>query len=224
MQNVKNKNKIIVLFGVIFFITGILLLLNNYFNEKIDYAYSYMNNLLLNQEETYEIIEEVVNTEDTSSSINEEVIQEETEEKVYVDPYLNYYVGYLEIPKINLNKGFTSIDSEYNTVNKNIEVVKGSTYPDINSGNFMLAAHSGNSYLAYFKNLYKLKIEDFAYITYKGKRYTYKIVNIYEQNKTGKIAIYRDLDKTCLTLITCTKDKKDKQTIYILELQNIGEA
>ena len=225
MQNIQSKNKIVVLLGVILFVCGIFLLLNNYFNEKIDYAYSYMNNLLLqkeNEEELYELEEEVVNNiESTSSSLENETINEEKKEEVYVDPYLNYYVGYIEIPSINLNKGFTNIDSEHNTVSKNVEVVKGSAYPDIENGNFILAAHSGNSYLAYFKNLYKLQNGDMAYITYKSKRYTYKIVNIYEQDKTGKVAIYRDLNKSCLTLITCTKDKKDKQTIYILELDNV---
>ena len=225
MQNIQSKNKIVVLLGVILFICGIFILLSNYFNEKIDYAYSYMNNLLLlkeSEEELYELEEEVVNTiESTSSSLENETIQEEKKEDVYVDPYLKYYVGYLEIPKINLNKGFTNIDSEHNTVSKNVEVVKGSSYPDIEHGNFILAAHSGNSYLAYFRNLYKLQNGDMAYITYNNKRYTYKIVNIYEQDKTGKVAIYRDLNKTCLTLVTCTKDKKDKQTIYILELENV---
>ena len=156
MQSIQSKNKIVVLLGVILFICGIFLLLNNYFNEKIDYAYSYMNNLLLlkeSEEELYELEEEVVNSiESTSSSLeNETVKEEEKKEEVYVDPYLKYYVGYLEIPSINLNKGFTAIDSPYNTVSKNIEVVKGTSYPDAKLGNFILAAHSGNSYLAYFK-------------------------------------------------------------------------
>lgn len=220
MQSLVNKNKIIIFIGISSFTLGFLLLLSNYFNEKIDYAYSYMNNLLYlsqNEEEIIETTEEVDNIEDTSSLLEEEVEQKEE----YIDPYLDYYIGYLEIPNINLNKGFTAIDSPYNTVNKNVEVVKSSDYPDVELGNFILAAHSGSSYLAYFKNLYKLNIGDNAYITYKNKYYTYKIVDIYEQDKTGKIVIYRDLNKTTLTLITCTKDKKDKQTIYILELQDI---
>ena len=100
-------------------------------------------------------------------------------------------------------------------------MVKQSNYPDVLNGNFILAAHSGNSYLAYFKNLYQLTLGDKAYINYKNHRYTYKIVNIYQQEKTGKIAIYRDLNKNTLTLITCTKDSKTQQTIYILELESV---
>lgn len=218
MQNIQSRNKGLVFSGVTLFVIGILLLSSNYLNAKVDNAYSYMNNMLLesNEEEVYEIQEEVEDIVDATSSFVE---LPETEEE-YVDPYLKYYIGTLSIPKINLNKGFTAIDSEYNTVNKNVEVVKGSTYPDM-GGNLILAAHSGTSYLAYFKNLYQLENGDIAYIEYKNKRYTYKIVNIYEQDKTGKIAIYRDTSKTGLTLVTCTKDKKDKQTVYILELQSV---
>lgn len=225
MQNTQNKNRIIVFLGVTLFSCGFFLLTSNYLNEKIDNAYSYMNNLLLDsrEEEIYEIQEEVDNLSDATSSFTEET-PTKTPIKEYVDPYANHYVGKIEIPKINLNKGFTVIDSKYNTVNKNVEVVSGSNYPDVLNGNFILAAHSGTSYLAYFKDLYKLTNGDVAYVTYKNKKYTYKIVNIYEQEKTGKIAIYRDLNKTTLTLVTCTKNSKTKQTIYILELQDVQNA
>lgn len=213
----KLKNKTIITLGVTIFILGILLLTSNYLNQKVDNAYSYMNNLLLNQpEEIIDISEEVVITEEEETTSS--YIETKKEE---VDPYLEYYIGTISIPKINLNKGFVDLNSKYNTVSKNVQIVKGSDYPDVINGNFILAAHSGNSYLAYFKNLYKLELDDLAYITYKNKTYTYKIVNIYEQEKTGQIAIYRNQERTCLTLITCTKDSKTKQTIYILELIDI---
>ncbi len=214
MQN--SQNKIIVVIGTLLIVSGIMILSSNYFNEKLGNAYSHMNSLLLANEEIVELPDEVDNVDESTS-----LIKKEEETKVYVDPYEKYYIGSLEIPKINLNKGFTSMDSPYNSVNKNIEVVKKSSYPDKEKGNFILAAHSGNSYLAYFRNLYQLTIGDKAYVNYKNKKYTYKIVNIYEQEKTGKIAIYRDLDKNTLTLITCTKNSHTKQTIYILELESV---
>ena len=214
MQN--SQNKIIVVIGTLLIVSGIMILSSNYFNEKLGNAYSHMNSLLLANEEIVEIPEEVDSIDESTS-----LIEKEEETKVYVDPYEKYYIGSLEIPKINFNKGFTSLDSPYNSVNKNIEVVKKSSYPDKEKGNFILAAHSGNSYLAYFRNLYQLTIGDKAYVNYKNKKNTYKIVNIYEQEKTGKIAIYRDLDKSTLTLITCTKNSHTKQTIYILELESV---
>lgn len=216
MQN--SQNKVISIISTLLIVAGIIILTNNYFNEKLSNAYSYMNNLLLikEQEEIYDIPEEVDNLDESTSSL-----ENETETKEYVDPYENYYIGSIEIPKINLNKGFTELGSPYNTVNKNVEVVKNSSYPDVKNGNFILAAHSGNSYLAYFRNLYQLNLGDYAYVNYKNHKYTYKIVNIYEQEKTGKIAIYRNLNKNTLTLVTCTKDSRTKQTIYILELESV---
>ena len=90
--------------------------------------------------------------------------------------------------------------------------------PDIQNGNLILAEHSGDSYIAYFRELYRANKGDFVYVTYNGIKYTYKITDIYFQNKTGQIGIYRDYWKTTLTLVTCTKDSDEKQTIYIAEL------
>lgn len=222
MRNSNNKNNLIVSIGVITIFLGISILISNYINEKVDHAYAYMNNLLLESiEENIEIEEEVISIEETTSSFQETTSQivNKTEPS---DPYQNYYIGSLEIEKINLQKGFTAIDSPHNTVSKNVEVVKGSDYPDVKNGNLILAAHSGNSYLAYFKDLYKLSLGDIAIINYNNHKYTYKIVKIYEQNKTGQIVIYRDSNKNCLTLVTCTKDSKTKQTVYILELDSIN--
>ena len=128
------------------------------------------------------------------------------------------YIGYLEIKKINLKQGFLSKNSRYNHVNYNIQLLGPSNYPDKELGNTIIAGHSGNSYLGYFKNLYKLKLGDEAKITYKGYIYNYKIVNIYNVPKTGKVKVVRDYKKTCLTLITCTYKSKTQQTVYILEL------
>ena len=221
MQNIQNKNRFVVFLGVLLFACGFCFLSNNYFNEKVDNAYAYMNNMLLEQIELNNSVEEVDNQEESTSSFEEPQEENKPEKEEYVDPYQKYYIGSIEIPKINLNKGFTDVNSKYNTVNKNVEVIKSSNYPDVAGGNFILAAHSGTSYLAYFKNLYKLEIGDLAYINYNNHRYTYKIVNIYYQEKTGRIAIYRDMTKTCLTLVTCTKNSKTQQTVYILELQTI---
>ena len=177
MQN--SQNKLIIIIGTLLIVSGMIILTSNYFNEKVDNAYTYMNNLLLENTETevLELQEEVATIDETTSSLENMQIEE-----TVTDSYAKYYIGTLEIPKINLNKGFTAIDSPYNTVNKNIEVVKNSNYPDVSKGNFILAAHSGNSYLAYFKNLYQLTLGDEAHVIYKNHKYTYKIVNIHFKN------------------------------------------
>ena len=137
------------------------------------------------------------------------------------DVVTNDYIGYLIIPKINLTKGFLDVRSTENDVEKNILVVDGSNYPDTDRGNLILAGHSGTGWKAFFNELYRLQVSDTAYITYKGKKYVYKITNIYKQPKTGKLAIYRDYDKTTLTLITCTNNDSGTQTIYVAELVSV---
>ena len=99
-------------------------------------------------------------------------------------------------------------------------MVEGSNLPDVENGNLILMAHSGDAYISYFAYLYRLKIGDNAYITYKDKEYKYQVVDIYDVPKNGQVAIKRNYDKTTLTLITCTKNDSTKQTIYILELIN----
>ena len=128
------------------------------------------------------------------------------------------YIGFLEIDKINLRQGFLPKESTYNYIDYHVQVLKVADFPDVVGGNFILAAHSGNSYIAYFHNLYKLTKGDMAKVYYKGKLYRYKIVNIYKEKKDGSVNIYRDSTKTTLTMITCTRNDKTTQTIYIAEL------
>ena len=130
------------------------------------------------------------------------------------------YIGYLEIKKINLKQGLVSKNSYYNNVNRNIQILNTSSYPDEDNGNTILAAHSGTSAISYFKNLYRLEIKDEAKIYYKNKTYTYKLASIYNVPKTGEIYLKRDLYKTTLTLITCTKNSKTEQTVYVFYLEN----
>ena len=180
----------------------------NYVQAKKIIAYDYMSNLFYNGNEVITITEE----EKTNKPIIEEKLPEEV---------TNEYIGYLIIPKINLTKGFLDVRSTENDVEKNILVVDGSNYPDTDRGNLILAGHSGTGWKAFFNELYQLQVGDTAYVTYKEKKYVYRIANIYKQPKTGKLAIYRDYDKTTLTLITCTNNDSGTQTIYIAELTSI---
>ena len=130
------------------------------------------------------------------------------------------YIAYLKIPKINLNKGIVSKNSKFNNVDRNIQTLKESDMPDIKNSNLILAAHSGNSNVSYFKDLNKLEINDNIYIEYNNKEYQYKIVNYYTVEKTGLIDIIRNKNKTTLTLITCIENT-NKQLVIISELYKI---
>ena len=236
-----SKRKSIIL-GFLIIIVGISLVSYNYFLEKKDYAFEYMyEKIYLKSSETPEEIEgeeetpggeeetpggeeETPGGEEETPGGEEETPggEEETpgEEEKQKQPTKKYnYIGYLEIPDVNFKRGFVDINSKDNDVSKNITIISGSSYPNVNKGNFIIAGHSGTGIHSYFKNLYKLKTGAKAIVYYKNVKYTYKIVKIYKQPKTGTIAIYRDYNKTTLTLVTCTKNDKKKQTVYIAELQ-----
>lgn len=198
----------IAVIGSFILLIGGFFLSYNYIQTKKIVAYDYMANVFYQAEEV-EILEQ-----------DGEVKEEQQEE---LGEITNDYIGYLTIPKINLKKGFLDKRSALNNVEQNITVIEGSSYPDVENGNLIIAAHSGSGWKAFFNDLYKLSTGDIAEVSYKNKKYTYKIVNIYKQEKTGKIAIYRNYEKTTLTLITCTNFDKATQTIYIAELQGILE-
>ena len=211
---VKKHNKasrisqnIIAAIGAVIVLIGGFFLSYNFIQSKKIVAYDYMANAFYDGTKI-EIMEE-----------DEE--KEELEEVALPEEVTNEYIGYLNIPKINLTKGFLDYRSTENDVEKNILVVDGSNYPDTKKGNLILAGHSGTGWKAFFNDLYKLTNGDVAIVTYKGKKYTYQIVNIYKQPKTGSLAIYRDYEKTILTLITCTNWDSTSQTVYIAELVNV---
>ena len=208
-QEKRISSSTIAVVGSVIILIGGFFLSYNYIQSKKIIAYDYMANVFYQSEEV-EIL-----TYD--GELEEEQKQEELGE------ITNDYIGYLTIPKINLKKGFLDVRSELNNVEQNITIIQGSSYPDKEKGNLIIAAHSGSGWKAFFNDLYKLSTGDTAEVSYKGKKYTYKIVNIYKQEKTGKIAIYRNYDRTTLTLITCTNFDNATQTIYIAELQNIVE-
>jgi LPXTG-site transpeptidase (sortase) family protein len=192
---------------------GGFFLFNNYVQAKKEIAYDYISNVFYEDDNLQKIKEVIVEQEEKKEEVKEEL----------PESYNDEYIGYLNIPKINLTKGFLDKRSTENDVEKNILVVDGSTYPDVDKGNFILAGHSGTGWKAFFNDLHELNVGDTAYVTYKNKKYIYKITNIYKQSKTGKIAIYRNYDKTTLTLVTCTNNDSKTQTIYISELQSVTD-
>jgi len=211
-KNVNKKEQLIKLVASFIFLTGAFMYIGrigyNYYIELRDYkkAQEFLN---IGKEEV-----EVIKVD-----IDDEDIQEQPKQEEKKTP--NYsYIGVLEIPKINIKRGFLNINDKGNNVNKNLQVIKGSDMPDVKNGNLIIAAHSGNSYISYFKNLYKLSNDDVAYVYFNNIKYTYKVAGKYDVEKTGKVVIHRDNKKNTLTLITCSQTDKTKQIVYILELES----
>ena len=156
------------LFVLIAFFIGTL----DYWDTKKIHAWDSVNTKLFFEQhpEDKEVLEEQI------VQVSEEELPENTTESTNSEPTVaNYYVGYLEIPKINLKRGFAAFGSPYNNVDKNVTILPTSVYPDVELGNFILAGHSGQGSLAFFNDLYKLKHGDQAIVYYKNVKYTFKI-------------------------------------------------
>lgn len=131
----------------------------------------------------------------------------------------NNYTAILEIPKIYLKRGVVNSTKNFQSIWYAISVDKNSVYPD-KVGNFILYAHSGRGNIAFFKNLYKLNINDDVIVYYKGIKYSYKIIDKYDIKKSGKAKIKAGGEHKYITLITCNQARKGYQTIFIGKIAN----
>ena len=209
--NNKIKKSHILLIGSFFIFVGIISLSWNYLSTIKRDIYEDMR-IAMMEESVVEKEEKVI--EDVP--IVEEVSKKEDNNSYVID--YSKYLGVLEIPRIGLKRGFYNTDSKYNNIQYNVTMIGGSTLPDVQNGNLILMAHSGDAYISYFAYLWMLGGGDHAYVTYNGRKYDYQVVNIYNVQKNGVAVIRRNKERTTLTLITCTKDNDSSQTIYILEL------
>ena len=153
---------------------------------------------------------------------NETQMEEYFEEKASPTPMVlstekEDYLGILEIPKINLKRGFYSFSSKKNDVDSNIEVISSDCYPG-NACSFVLASHSGTSSIAFFKHLNELQLKDTATIYYNNTSYDYVLKNIQHVNKNGTISLLQPKESE-LVLTTCNKNNNSLQDIYIFELK-----
>ena len=199
-SKIKRKNKSwLILIGSLIFLSGIGLI-----------TYDYLSNRKIDEKET-ELLEEFYEIEDDIESIEEPQVIEEVKEQVKVN-----YIAVLKIPKIGLERGLVDPNSYLNNVNYNLEWLDGSSMPDEVNGNVIIAGHSGSARISYFRKLDRLEIGDEASIIYNGKTYNYKVVDIYDIEKTGKAEIVKERNTTTLTLITC-RHNTNRQIVVIFK-------
>ena len=144
--NKKTKKRIspsvVAAIGTIIIIVGGFFLSYNYVQSKKVMVYDYMSNVFYSS------------GKDVATKKDEENINNGDSEIPNVSD--NQYIGYLEIPKINFNKGFYKKESSLNDVDKNLLLVKEADYPNVSKGNLIIAGHSGNAWNSFFNDLYKL--------------------------------------------------------------------
>jgi LPXTG-site transpeptidase (sortase) family protein len=195
----RKENKIIILIGLLLITSSIMFFVYDiYKNTKKEVQEVKMVENFFEEEPQEEVKEEVKEEETNNSS----------------SPSYNY-IAILEIPSINLKRGIVDFNSKYNSVKYNIQIIEHSQMPDVENSNLILAGHNGTSSVSFFKDLYKLKEDSLIYLYYDGYKYIYKLNNYYDTDKDGKVEIIRNRYKTTITLITCKKGIKDKQTVFI---------
>ena len=203
MQKRKGKNKLLLIIGIVYYVSGLLLL-------------AYVISIpILNSKKESDALSNFYIQEEKKNDTNQVQNNKENQMTRSLE-----YIAVLKIPKIKLEKGLVAKDSKYNNIDYGIKILKESDSPDVINGNVILASHSGTADISYFNNLDKLKINDEVLILYNGKTYQYKIVNIYDIDKTGKAKINRNNNKSTITLITC-RNGTNKQIVLIGELQNL---
>lgn len=199
MEYIKvRKNKkylLLILIGIFLIVISISFHLFDYINEV-----NYEN---INQEKIEDFFE--------IENKDEDIITNET--KLEDNKQNDNFMAVLEIPKINLKRGIYDKSNINNNVDKNIFILNESILPseEVNS-HILLASHSGNSYISYFRNLYKLNINDKVYFYYQGIKYIYEISDKYEIEKTGTIKLSFD-NQDDIALMTCINNT-NKQLIY----------
>lgn len=197
----RKENKWLILLGIILIIVSIFIIsLDIYKSTKKEIQEVEL------VEEFFEEVEEVKNDEEVS------IIEEE---KVETSSPTYNYIAILEIPSIDLKRGLVDYNSKYNNVKYNIQIIEHSQMPNVENSNLILAGHNGTSNVSFFKDLYKLKEDSLIYLYYDGYKYIYKLNNYYDTDKDGKVEIVRNRYKNTITLITCKKNTKDKQTVFI---------
>lgn len=230
----ESTNKLVIYFGVVLVLIGFVLVFSDYFLSKKQKVYDEISFVLSEIPDSIDQTEVDPPTEEDEVEVQPTKPEVETKPEIETKPESynftyntesttdfslsrNYYIGKLVISKINFAKGFAAQGTSQNSVDKNIVFISPSNYPDVTNGNFILAGHSGNSWRSFFRDLNKLVLGDQAEVYYKNNIYTYKLVNFYNQPKGSKLKIYRDANKTTMTLITCSMTDKASQTIFIFE-------
>ena len=200
-----NKKNWLLIIGFLLILFGIYLIIYHFISNK---QITKLEEEAIKQFYIQE--EKIINKEDSTNSPKE---NKEVKEQNKIE-----YIAVLKIPKINLVRGLVDPNSYLNNISYNVEILDNSDMPDKKNGNVILAAHAGNARISFFKNLNKLIIGDKITIDYKGKTYNYKVISIYDIEKTGTAKIVRNKDTSTLTLVTC-RHNTNRQIIVICEIE-----
>lgn len=119
------------------------------------------------------------------------------------------YLFVLKIPSIDLYQNVYSINSIYNDVSKNVELLQDS---DLDNRLVFLAAHSGSGKATYFNSVVFLEKGDVIFLEYFDRVDGYVVVDKYYIVKNGYFEV-GEVSSNRLFLITCSLDYLDRQLV-----------
>lgn len=114
-------------------------------------------------------------------------------------------IPYIEIPSINITRVIKEDDSQ-DILDDGYVVIFNDNKDLYSINNLILAGHNT---VNIFKNLKKIKLNDFIYIRYKNTKFTYKV----NSKKIINVKETSYLDETQyknISLITCTNDDQKR--------------
>ena len=136
----------------------------------------------------------------------------EKEEKIVQQSNQKNQIGELKIEKLNLQEPLFNINSQENTIEKHITILKESIFPQHENSIMFIAAHSGTGKIAYFEELDQLKLNDTIILTLENKNYFYQVKDIWEEKKNGYINVNKE-NKKQLVLTTCSPNHPSYQLV-----------
>jgi len=126
----------------------------------------------------------------------------------------------LSIPSLELQEPIYLKESKYNDLQYGLYLLPSADYLEGDSSQMIVLSHSGNSKISYFKDLDLLRIQDRIVVSLKETVYFFKVLDIYQEEKDGEIAIKKPKEMS-LVLVTCTKYTDHLQTVVIAK--NVGK-
>lgn len=200
---------------IILYIAGFFCIIYPIYSKFLSYKnqtesiYDYKKELATMQEQ--ELAEKIKKTEEFNKNNSTEIvvvdpnnIEEKKAESAYNFLELGEMMGYITIPKINLEipiyEGIT-----VNNLTKGVAHMENTSLP--NGGmntHSVLAGHTGITEAEIFDNLDKLEIGDEFYITFYGatSKYVVTHTSIVLPDQTNEIRV--ESGKCLITLVTCT--------------------
>ena len=133
-------------------------------------------------------------------------------------PVITSQYPVININKINLNEMIYPGNQNNNNLNHIIQANFSNNLKTKNA-NIILIAHSGNSKISYFKNIYKLKNGDYIYIYNQRIKYIFEVYDkkIINPKDTNKL---KHQKQTTLTLLTCFEH--NKRLLVIAKLKGVN--